>query len=441
MFEEHHPYSEINTMFSDLWTLLVQELQTNDFFTGTFVTAAVIMAFATLRKLPSKIIEFISKRVVVKLSVGSYDPIFKLFQQWIAEQQFDQYHRSYSLTSTNFKVDDTDQNKSNARFFYTPYQGTYIFHYKGKLIMLKAEKGDVEGNAGGGGHFFNETITLMYLGFNTKVFDGILEELTKIFYSKVSDKVMVYNQYDYGWDVPNLVHMVKPESLILPNGMFEDIADDIQAFYDRENWYLDKGVPWHRGYLFEGKPGCGKTKSIMALASVFNKDVYFFDRELMISGGAQASDFKMAFNAVPEGQFVLFEDIDVFFRQRDTDKNMVSFSSFINCLDGFSAKHGVLVFMTTNYPELLDSAMIRAGRIDKTVVFQHCDKDQLEGIFNKFIDIPEKARIFAQVIPENLASPAQVQEIMISSRGNADLALEKAKVFVEQHTLKKKSLL
>jgi chaperone BCS1 len=421
-------------MISDIWELLVQEIQTNDFFTGTFVTASLIMVVAFLRPLPGKLFNFISKRVVVKLSVGSYDPVFKLFQQWIAEQNFDQYHKSYSLTSINFKVDNNDYSKTKAHFFYTPYQGTYIFRYKGKLMVLNAEKGDVEGDSGGGGHFFNESITLMYLGFSTKVFDGIIEELTQLFYKKVQDKVMVYNQYDYGWGVPNLVQMVQPESLILPRGMFEDITDDIKAFYDNETWYLSKGVPWHRGYLFEGKPGCGKTKSILALASVFNKDVYFFDRELMMSGADQSSDFKAAFTDVPEGQFVLFEDIDVFFRQRDTDKQMVSFSSFINCLDGFSAKHGVIVFMTSNYPELLDSAMTRAGRIDKTVTFDHCNKEQLEGIFNKFNDDPARAKEFVEIIPEYMASPAQIQEIMLLARGDAKRALQEARIFVKTHS-------
>ncbi len=415
-------------MFEELWGTLIQEIKTNDFFAGTFVTASAVLLFNLLKPLPWKIIDLISKRLIVKLSIGSYDPVFKLFQQWISEQHFDRYHKSYSLTSLNFKINATDSKKNKARFFYTPHQGSYIFRYNGKIMMLRADKGDVEGNMGGG-HFFNETITLMYFGFNTKLFDEIITELTQLFLKKADGKIVLYDKYSYGWESPNLVQNVNSESLVLPHGMFQDIVTDLHRFYDKEHWYISKNIAWHRGYLFQGHPGCGKTKSIMALASTFKKDVYLFDRELMLSGSDQDADFKAAFKDVPEGQFVLFEDIDVFFDERLTQDGLIAFSTFINYLDGFSAKHGVVVFMTTNYPERLDSALIRAGRIDKTFTFGLCDKTQLSGIFLKFIDNPLDAENFANTIPEHTISPAQVQEIMLNADGDAKAALTQAKHF------------
>src|SRR5690606_24910024 len=89
-----------------------------------------------------------------------------------------------------------------------------------------------------------------------------------------------------------------------------------------------------------------------------------------------------------ENSVVVFEDIDCLFKKRkvsddknddsiksmfdsDSDNN-ISFSGFLNALDGFMApSNGNLFFYTTNYPELLDPALLRPGRIDKKIHFDN----------------------------------------------------------------------
>ena len=63
---------------------------------------------------------------------------------------------------------------------------------------------------------------------------------------------------------------------------------------------------------------------------------------------------------------------------------MVSFSVILNVLDGMSSKEGQITFMTTNYVEHLDSALIRPGRIDHMVNFSKADKKQTHEMFNNF---------------------------------------------------------
>ncbi|MBS1133863.1 MAG: yjoB, partial [Burkholderiaceae bacterium] len=88
-------------------------------------------------------------------------------------------------------------------------------------------------------------------------------------------------------------------------------------------------------------------------------------------------------SSVPQRSVILIEDVDAFFRQRDkADTGVkVSYSGFINALDGVAAHEGSVVFLTTNHPELIDEAAIRSGRVDFRLELGLCDASQLERMF------------------------------------------------------------
>ena len=71
---------------------------------------------------------------------------------------------------------------------------------------------------------------------------------------------------------------------------------------------------------------------------------------------------------IPPRSIVIFEDIDSIFIGRENvsskAKKQVTFSGFLNALDGVRSKEGMIVFMTTNHIEKLDPALIRPGRCD-----------------------------------------------------------------------------
>jgi mitochondrial chaperone BCS1 len=121
--------------------------------------------------------------------------------------------------------------------------------------------------------------------------------------------------------------------------------------------------------------------------------------------------------SVPRRSVILIEDVDAFFQARSkADKQVqVSYSGFINALDGVAAHEGSVVFLTTNHPQLIDEAAIRSGRVDFRMELGPCDRDQLERMFLKFIDDPDAARRFADAVEPGLWSPAQVQERLLKA--------------------------
>jgi chaperone BCS1 len=52
------------------------------------------------------------------------------------------------------------------------------------------------------------------------------------------------------------------------------LLTDIRDFFAHEEYYLERGIPWRRGYLLHGVPGSGKTSTILAIASELQLDVY-----------------------------------------------------------------------------------------------------------------------------------------------------------------------
>ena len=167
------------------------------------------------------------------------------------------------------------------------------------------------------------------------------------------------------------------------NYIIKFIAEDTRSKYTR------MGISYKANILFEGLPGTGKTSFIFSLASHFGYSVAIlnFDKRM------DDTTFIKAVKSLPVKCILILEDIDVLFAERkksDEYKNMISFSVLLNVLDGMSSKDGLITFMTTNYVEHLDSALIRPGRVDHFIKFTYANEQQTQDMFNNFFpDNPE----------------------------------------------------
>jgi len=196
------------------------------------------------------------------------------------------------------------------------------------------------------------------------------------------------------------------DSVILPAGQLERLTADVTRFLDAERDYARRSMPWHRGHLYEGPPGTGKTSVARALASHFGMDVWYLPLADVKNDGTL---LRVASRVGPRSMLLL-EDADVFHAatRRDDNPDQVTLSGLLNTLDGIATPHGLLTVLTTNSPDVLDPAVIRPGRVDLVEHFGLADAGQAERLIRHWY---ERAAIGPGGVPEiSGIAPAEVIE-------------------------------
>jgi chaperone BCS1 len=116
----------------------------------------------------------------------------------------------------------------------------------------------------------------------------------------------------------------------------------------------------------------------------------------------------------------LLEYIDALFVERkanDSNKSMVSFSGILNVMDGIARKHRLITFMTTNYPDRLDEALKRPGRIDYQLTFDYATKKQIKDMYANLIpDKIDELDSFMNHIRNKNLTMASLQKYLFDNR-------------------------
>jgi ATPase family associated with various cellular activities (AAA) len=197
-----------------------------------------------------------------------------------------------------------------------------------------------------------------------------------------SPALFVPSRWGGGWQRRGDLPARTLDSVVLKAGQRERLVGDLADFLAAEDEYNRMSQPWHRGYLFHGAPGTGKTSIARALANHFGLPTYYLPL-----GDIEADTDLMNFVGQIEPRSVLLiEDVDVFHAatERDEDKDKVSVAGMLNALDGIWTPHGLITILTTNDKDRLDDALIRAGRIDVDEEFSPLDADQARDLVDHF---------------------------------------------------------
>ncbi len=149
--------------------------------------------------------------------------------------------------------------------------------------------------------------------------------------------------------------------------------------------FAEMGAVPPKGVLLFGPPGCGKTLLGRAVAGEANANFFSmsgseFVEALVGVGAARVRDlFSQAKANVPA--IIFIDEIDAVGRQRGAglgqghDEREQTLNELLVQMDGFSPNLGVVVMAATNRPDILDPALLRAGRFDRHVTLDRPDVD------------------------------------------------------------------
>ena len=164
----------------------------------------------------------------------------------------------------------------------------------------------------------------------------------------------------------------------------ESLVEIIDFLHNPEK-YTAIGAKIPKGALLVGSPGTGKT--LLAKAVAGEAKVPFFSIsgsdfvEMFVGVGAsRVRDlFQQAAKVAPA--IIFIDEIDAIGKTRDTrfggnDEREQTLNQLLAEIDGFDSSKGVVILAATNRPEILDKALLRAGRFDRRIIV---DRPNLAG--------------------------------------------------------------
>ena len=261
----------------------------------------------------------------------------------------------------------------------------------------------------------------------------------------------------------------------------EDIVKRIDFFTNNKAWYKKRGIPYTMGFMLYGEPGCGKTSTIKAIANHTQRHIVSIPLNKIKTAKELLNVFynvQMNYKDIPLHQrLYVLEDIDAADLKNvvgersekynkdainDEDKNStkeetedsgidmnllnllkssaaydkktnkLTLATLLEVLDGVMEMDGRMLIITTNYPEKLDKALIRPGRIDMKVRFGPMSSKNILEMFEHYFEMDVPSEFDTSTLTDGKWTPAEVTQVFLN---NINSPLEGLKQLASQSTL------
>lgn len=397
--------------FSDL----VRAALHNEVFSGAFGASLVVSLIYGLKQVPGIAVDFVTWRFTSELMVFNEDPAFDVVSDWLASLEYTKKTRRLRLTSNYSHEQQGDAVQ------FSPGIGRHLIWFEGRPVIVSRilpEKGP------GGSYKRREDISVRTFGASPVLMHDLLAQIVDARRKVASTKIEIFIYSGY-WRLICRKNKRTLDSVVMPPAQQRRIVNDLEKFLVSRDWYEKLGIPYRRGLMLQGPPGCGKTSLVLALASHFQKRVYALNL-----GSMRGDDVLIeAITGVPENAILLIEDIDAAQVKRQSAAPAriakpgepeskeeipvgVSLSALLNAIDGVFSRDGRILVMTTNFPDKIDPALLRGGRADLIENVGELGPREILTMCQQF-ELPEMAANFQDSIP-----PAQLQRVLLSHRAS-----------------------
>lgn len=379
-------------------------------------TAKVSVAMAaaeTASNLYQRLRKEYAKHVMFTLTITEGDALYQDVHNWILTVLPEHKHRKLKVAasspSSHMEAGDPERSPAsrlNVYFDDSSSQTTTIEGHRIKIFVIKPDRPDHDMGR-------RDPDRIMFQMTTRTAQQAVLRHIESLNRKRQTRRPVLKMVGRWGdtWTTRSDLPARSMDSVIIPKDQKQSLIDDLENFLDpaTEEFYVSRGMPYHRGYMLHGPAGTGKTTIAKALANRFNLDLWC----ISLAELREEASLMNLISQVPAGSLLLLEDIDsapgVRKRKKGDKKGERELTpqSLLNALDGVATPHGLITIMTTNHFEWLDKAMTRAGRMDRVELIDLPTVNEIAGLLTYFY----KIEVDPKSIPDMKVSQALVSEI------------------------------
>ena len=210
----------------------------------------------------------------------------------------------------------------------------------------------------------------------------------------------------------NPLDLSSPITPLKSDVSFEDIGgisdvkmelEEIIDFMKNPKRYKNFGARMPKGVLLVGPPGVGKTMIAKAVANAADVPFYYQSGasfvQIYVGMGAKRVHELFAAAKKNAPSIIFIDEIDAVGKKRDgqrNDEREATLNQLLTEMDGFEGSSGVIVIAATNKIDVLDAALLRAGRFDRRIFVELPTKKERESILEKYLqNVPHDLDISA----------------------------------------------